>query len=117
MNFYNSNRWVQKRQFALKRDNYMCQQSKRYGKLRQAEIVHHIFPYDEFPQYGLCDWNLISLTRKEHNKLHNRDTDELTEAGRELLVRTARKHGIAVPEQYQYEHRKQRQKEYRTRYE
>ena len=94
----------------------MCQLSKRYGLFKQAEIVHHIFPLDEFPEYALCDWNLISLTRKEHNKLHDRDTDELTEAGRMLLVRAAIRNNIETPEKYRNERKRKRQKEYRSRY-
>lgn len=100
MDFYKSPRWEQKRISVLRRDGYMCQLSKRYGQQKQAEIVHHIFPRDEFPEYAFDDWNLISLTREKHNALHDRDTDELTEAGAELLRRTARRQGIEVPEKY-----------------
>jgi len=89
------------RESVLRRDKYMCQISKRYGKLRQADIVHHCFPRDEFPEYEFEPWNLISICKAAHNKLHNRETNELTEEGRLLLVRAARKNGIEVPEKYQ----------------
>lgn len=101
--FYKDPRWEAKRQSILRRDRYMCQLSARYGKHNQAEIVHHVFPLLEFPEYAFQDWNLISITRKEHNKLHDRDTEELTEYGRQLLVRIARKNNIQIPEKYQHE--------------
>ena len=41
---YKSKRWIHKREAILRRDKYQCQLSKRYGKIRQAEVVHHIFP-------------------------------------------------------------------------
>ena len=85
---------------ALKRDNFEDVEAKRYGKVKEAELVHHVFPKDEFPEYALCLWNLVSLSTSTHNAMHDRDTDELTEAGRQLLVRTARKYGGEVPEKY-----------------
>ena len=100
MDFYKSTKWEQKRNSILRRDGYMCQLSKRYGKNREAEVVHHIFPREEFPEYAFEEWNLISLSRREHNSLHYRDTDELTEAGAELLRRTARKNNIEIPAKY-----------------
>lgn len=116
MNIYDSSKWQIKRDSILARDKYQCQISKRYGKFKQAELVHHIFPVDEFPEYAYADWNLISLTRTEHNKLHDRDTDELTEAGRQLLIRTARKNNILIPDKYKDAIKTRIFKEKRTRY-
>ncbi len=93
---YDAARWHSLRDRVLRRDGYQCQLSKRYGKLRQAELVHHIFPVADYPQYAYCPWNLISLSRYMHNKLHNRMTDELTGMGKDLLFKTARKQGIPV---------------------
>lgn len=73
----------------------MCQESLRYGKRCEANTVHHIFPASRFPQYQWCEWNLISLNQSVHNKMHYRDTDELTDEGKNLLKRTARRNGIA----------------------
>ena len=114
MEFYDKVQWERKRQAILRRDKYLCQQSKRYGLFRQAEVVHHIFPLSDYPQYAFADWNLISLTRAEHNKLHERDTDELTGAGRELLIRIARRNNIEIPDKYKNAIRKKRHKEFRT---
>ena len=98
--FYDSPKWIKLRQSALRRDNYEDMEAKRYGKVKAAEVVHHVFPKDEFPEYAYCIWNLISVSTSTHNTFHDRDTDELTEKGRQLLVRTARKYGIPVPEKY-----------------
>ena len=78
----------------------MDMESKRYGKFKPAEVVHHIFPKDEFPEYAFSEWNLISLSRKTHNEMHNRDGYELSEKGIGLLRRTAQKHGVPVPDKY-----------------
>lgn len=98
--FYDSPKWLRLRQSALRRDNYEDIEAKRYGKVKAAELVHHIFPKDEFPQYAYELWNLISVSTSTHNTFHDRDTDELTERGRQLLVRTAIKYGVEVPEKY-----------------
>lgn len=98
--FYDSLKWIRLRNSVLRRDGYMDKEAKRYGKVRPAEVVHHIFPKDEFPEYAFSTWNLISLSRQTHNEMHDRDTDELTQKGRDLLVRTARKNNVHVPEKY-----------------
>lgn len=98
--FYTGEKWRRKRLAILRRDGYQDQVEKRYGKIREATIVHHIFPLDEYPEYRFADWNLISVSMATHNKLHDRETDDLTELGVELLRRTARKNGIAVPFKY-----------------
>ena len=94
--FYLSKKWKKKRSIILRRDGYMCQISKRYGKLVSADVVHHIFPLDEYPEYAFCDWNLVSLSRAAHNKLHDRTTNKLTDVGIDLMVKTAIKRGIVL---------------------
>lgn len=86
--FYKGKRWQIKRKKILRRDGYMCQISKRYGKRIDADTVHHIYPLEEYPKYAYCDWNLISLSRAEHNKLHNRVDNSLTKEGIVLKQRT-----------------------------
>ena len=92
-------KWQKKREHILKRDGYQCQLSKRYGKNIQAEMVHHIFPRSEYPQYALSDWNLISLSLHEHQTLHG-DNGELSEKGIWLLRRTAAKNNIEIPDKF-----------------
>ena len=78
---YTSRRWLRLREKILKRDNYQCQSSKRYGRIVQANTVHHIFPVETFPEYEWCEWNLISLSADAHNRMHDRDSHELTDEG------------------------------------
>lgn len=92
--FYKEKRWERKRNKILKRDGYQCQMSKRFGKIRSAEVVHHILPLEEYPEYALCDWNLISLSREAHNTLHDRVTGELTERGKALARKIMRENKI-----------------------
>ena len=89
--FYQSTKWKKKRKAILRRDKYQCQMAKRYGKIKEAETVHHIMPLEEFPEYALEDWNLIALSKEEHNRLHARETHELTEEGKKLQRRTLEK--------------------------
>ena len=99
--WYNNNpKWFKVRQSALRRDKYMDRETARYGIPRPAEVVHHIFPRDDFPQYEYELWNLISLSRRTHNEMHDRDTDELTEKGIDLLRRTCRRYQKEIPEKY-----------------
>lgn len=72
----------------------MCQISKRYGKRIDAEVVHHIFPLEDYPEYALCNWNLIALSRAAHNRLHDRTTNKLTAEGERLAYRVAIKQGL-----------------------
>ena len=85
---YNSPRWKRKRAHILKRDGYMCQVSKRYGKRIDADTVHHIYPLNDYPEYQWCDWNLIPLANVVHNKMHDRCTNKLTALGEQLKSRT-----------------------------
>jgi len=79
--FYKTDKWKRKRKSILRRDEYMCQESKRYGKTLAATTAHHIFPFEFYPELALVDWNLISLSDKWHNAMHDRVTHELTELG------------------------------------
>lgn len=80
--FYKSSKWKRKRERILRRDGYKCQEAKRYGKYKEATIVHHIYPLEDYPELACMDWNLISLSSEYHNKMHDRDSKEITEAGR-----------------------------------
>lgn len=82
---YNTSKWKRLACAIMRRDNYMCQLSKRYGKSVPAEVVHHIYPADEYPEYAYEPWNLISLSRAAHNKVHDHNNVELTDLGRMLM--------------------------------
>lgn len=83
---YKNKKWIEKRRTILKRDEYRCRQCRRYGKLVDAEHVHHIWPVEFYPEYRYCNWNLISLCNKCHNKMHDRKTHELTAEGERLMM-------------------------------
>lgn len=85
--FYKSTKWKAKRTNILKRDDYMCQESKRYGKTVSATTVHHIYPLEYYPELAYVDWNLISFSINKHNAMHDRDTHELTELGKQWQAR------------------------------
>ncbi len=85
---YKARRWERLRAQVMRRDGYRCQLSKRYGKSVPADLVHHIYPVDEFPEYAFEAWNLVSVSRAAHNKLHDRDSDKLTAEGVALMRRT-----------------------------
>lgn len=91
---YEGKRWRHLREVVLRRDGYQDQVQKRKGRSVQAELVHHIYPVAEYPEYQWQTWNLISVSKNTHNQLHNRDTGDLTYEGLLLMQRTARKQGI-----------------------
>lgn len=94
--FYKTKRWRHKREVILRRDKYMCQISKRFGKLVEANTVHHIFPRKEFPEYAWEDWNLISVSNAVHNELEDRVSGTLTDKGIALMHRVARERQIEL---------------------
>lgn len=85
---YQGGKWKRKREHILRLDGYLCRIAKRYGRKELATTVHHIYPVDEYPEYAWQDWNLISVSNGNHNKLENRKTGELTELGKQLMERT-----------------------------
>ena len=90
---YKTRRWLSKRAKILKRDEYRCQECKRYGKNKEAQTVHHANPLRERPEIWLESWNLISLCNRCHEKMHDRITDELTMLGEEWRERCEKKIG------------------------
>ena len=98
--FYQSRRWERLREDVLRRDGYMCREARRYGKRVEANTVHHVFPRELFPEYQWEPWNLVSLSAKAHDRMHDRTGCDLSAAGRELLRRIARAAGVEVPMRY-----------------
>jgi len=58
---------------------------KRYGRTTEATTVHHIYPINVRADLKLKSENLISLCNACHEKMHNRETDELTETGKKWV--------------------------------
>ena len=97
--FYTSTRWLKLRQAVLRRDHYQCQQSKRMKMIPdEAVLVHHVLPREVFPEYQWQPWNLLSLSVNAHNKMHDRETNKLTELGMEWAARVARRRGLNIEE-------------------
>lgn len=82
MNNYKRKAWELKAKVIKKRDGFMCQECRRYGKNKDAECVHHIYPADEYPELFYNNNNLISLCNACHNKMHDRCTQEITSIGK-----------------------------------
>ena len=93
---YKGKRWQRKRLKILKRDGYMCQYSKRFGRRVDATMVHHIYPVSEYPEYAWCDWNLISLSNAAHEMMHDKTNGRLTAEGERLKKKTIPPRGSAV---------------------
>lgn len=67
---YTSQKWKRKAEHIKRRDQYMCVRCRRYGKMRPAQVVHHIKHVDEYPELAYVDSNLESLCIACHNKEH-----------------------------------------------
>lgn len=87
---YKDSRWLRKRARILRRDNYECVECKRYGKTTLANTVHHVKPVEHYPEVWLDSKNLYSCCSKCHNSFHDRNTNELTAKGLELVERIYR---------------------------
>ncbi|MGM0284879.1 MULTISPECIES: HNH endonuclease [unclassified Enterococcus] len=79
--FYKSKKWLKKKSVILRKYEYECQESKRYGINVKAEMVHHIYPRKQYPELALVDWNLLPLTNKMHNSFHDRENDSIIGQG------------------------------------
>lgn len=79
--FYSDKKWERKRLRILKNDKYECQNCKRFYRTATAQVVHHIFFYEDYSELGLTNWNLVSLCNSCHNKMHNRHDDTATRLG------------------------------------
>lgn len=94
--FYGSVAWKNKRAHILKRDGYMDQLELRAGRHVPAETVHHILTREKYPQYSLCDWNLISVSEETHKRYLHTIYGNLTEEGERLARETAVANGIKL---------------------
>ena len=79
--FYSSKNWKRLADYIRKRDGYICRNCSRYGQRTTAREVHHVYPLESYPEYALCDWNLITLCQGCHGKMHDRNNNELTKLG------------------------------------
>lgn len=95
--WYDAKRWKEKRKHILLRDKWIDQYLLRQGVKVEANTVHHILPREEYPQYAMADWNLISVSENTHKKiLHQKYTGKLTKVGRLLMQETAYRNGVKL---------------------
>ncbi|MBO8164690.1 MAG: HNH endonuclease [Brevibacillus sp.] len=97
--FYKTAKWKNKRERILRRDQYLCQECKRYGRSTPATTVHHVYPLEQHPELALVSTNLISLCSACHDAMHDRNTGALTAAGERWRVKVApalRESGYAI---------------------
>lgn len=80
---YKNKQWERKRNYILSVYDYECQDAKRFGKTIKADMVHHIYPIEAYPELKYVDWNLIPLTNTNHNKMHDRVTNKITTYGKQ----------------------------------
>lgn len=73
-------RWRRLRKRVLREERW-CQEAKRYGILKPAEVVHHAWPVEEYPEFAYCRWNLVALTAVNHGRMHDQETRKLTALG------------------------------------
>lgn len=66
--FYSSMEWKTVRRVVLVRDNYLCQECLRQGKVTKANAVHHIEELLDVWDKRLDIDNLESICNKCHNK-------------------------------------------------
>lgn len=85
--FYQSQKWKRKRAVILRRDMYLCQHCKRYGRTKQATTVHHIKHLGEYPELAFANDNLVSLCAACHNEAHPEKGDD---------VRNGRRYGWRI---------------------
>src|SRR5699024_372034 len=60
--FYQSKAWRIVRAYVMARDNGLCQIALRDKRIVKADLVHHIFPLQQYPELGLNPDNLVSLS-------------------------------------------------------
>lgn len=81
---HHTKRWAKKAKAIRSRDGHMDQAAWLLMGIRQdADMVHHIYPVEDYPEYAYEDWNLMSTSRSTHNQLHNPD-GSLTRLGEDL---------------------------------
>ena len=95
---YNDKAWARKRSHILRRDGWIDQVELQKGRKIEANVVHHILPAEDYPEYRYSDWNLISISNATHKRLHEKYTGKLSREGMELAQFTAWKNGVKMTE-------------------
>ena len=67
---YNKQRHRKWSDAVMRRDKYLCQDCKRYGRNTPAEVAHHIQPISERPDLAYSLNNGVALCNACHSKRH-----------------------------------------------
>ncbi|KXZ40019.1 5-methylcytosine-specific restriction enzyme A [Alkalithermobacter thermoalcaliphilus JW-YL-7 = DSM 7308] len=70
--FYKSDEWKRVKTLALVRDKGLCQWCLKEGRVRSADVVHHIQEIKKMWEKRLSLDNLVSLCHECHNRHHNK---------------------------------------------
>ena len=71
-NYYQHAKHKRWRAAVLRRDKYLCQECKRYGRRTEATHAHHIKPREEYPELSYDISNGVALCTACHNKIEPR---------------------------------------------
>jgi 5-methylcytosine-specific restriction endonuclease McrA len=69
-NFYKHKKHKEWREKVLRRDKYLCQECKKYGKKVPATIAHHKKPVAEYPELRYAMENGEAICLACHNRAH-----------------------------------------------
>lgn len=72
--FYSSKSWQDLRNYIKARDNYLCQECLKEGRITEATQVHHIVTILEDFNKRFDEENLVSLCNYHHKKAHGKLT-------------------------------------------
>ena len=86
---YKAPRWLRARARALQAFGYECQECRRFGVKREATVVHHVWPVETWPEYAWASWNHLPLCSECHDRMHDRNTNQLTDLGERWRRRTS----------------------------
>lgn len=89
--FYLSPDWKRIRAAVLRRDGYRDQWLARFGRMQEAETVHHVFLLDDRPDLARDPHNLVSVSLDTHRHILHKPDGSLTAAGLELQRVIARR--------------------------
>ena len=70
MDIHHTTKWRNKRKAILARDHYRCVECKKYGRLTEAVLVHHIKALEDYPELAFDSDNLVSLCYACHAAMH-----------------------------------------------
>ena len=67
---YNDERYKRARAECIRRAGGKCQECRRYGRMTDATIAHHIKPVELYPELAFCSTNMTAVCDACHNKEH-----------------------------------------------